>query len=89
METYNPIDVSFRDLLEEAVTQRIYSKIQYKTDLEEFITVTSLMKAILTEQGQEFIVLLDGEKIRLDRIVSLNGTVAPGYKDFMDLSCDC
>ncbi len=89
MEIYKPIDVSFHDQLEAAATQRIYSKIQYKTDLEEFITVTSLIKKMLVENGEEFIVLLDGEKIRLDRIVSLNGTVAPGYQDFMDLSCDC
>jgi Rho-binding antiterminator len=89
MEIYKPIDVSFHDQLKATVTQRIYSKIQYKTDLEEFITISSLIKNIIVENGEEFIVLLDGEKIRLDRIVSLNGTVAPGYKDFMDLSCDC
>jgi Rho-binding antiterminator len=89
MEIEKPTPTSFRTQLEAAITNRIYSKLQYKTDLEEFITVTSLLKNLVTEQGGEFVVLLDGEKVRLDRIVSLNGTIAPGYKDFMDLSCDC
>ena len=85
---YHPVACSFYDVLQEAATKRIYSKIQYYTDIREFLTVSAIIKDFHTKNGEEFIELSTGETIRLDRIVRINDHLAPG-QNIDDYTCDC
>jgi hypothetical protein len=89
METNQAAVTDFQKTLTTVIEQRIFSKIQYRTELQEFVTVTSLIKERVTEDGRESVVLANGEKLPLDKIVSINGVIAPGYEDYMAISCDC
>lgn len=86
---YKSISCSYYDILEATATRKIYSKIQYFTELKELITVNALIKTFVTENREEFMLLCSGEKIRLDRVVSVNDHLAPTYSGFEDFTCDC
>lgn len=85
---YHPVASSFYDILQEAATRRTYSKIQYYTEIREFLTVSAIIKDIYTKNGEEFLLLSTGENIRLDRIVRINDHLAPG-QNVDDYTCDC
>ncbi len=89
-QKYTPINCSFHDILLSLATEKKYCKIQYFTDIHEFITVNSIVKEVFTiAEKEEFMLLLEDEKIRLDRLVSINGIFAPQYTHIQDFSCDC
>ncbi|ELR68011.1 hypothetical protein C900_01274 [Fulvivirga imtechensis AK7] len=84
------MDQDFYSLLKEAVDRQRYIKLQYFTDIREFITTMSVAKALSSERNKgEYLTLASGEEIRLDGIVRIDDTVAPQYKDIMDFTCDC
>jgi Rho-binding antiterminator len=86
---YKPIDCGFYDVLESIATQRIYSKIQYHTEIGELVIVDALIKTFETENGAEFIILVTGEKIRLDYLIKINNYISPKYSNYYDFRCDC
>ncbi|TAF98716.1 MAG: hypothetical protein EAZ44_11075, partial [Cytophagia bacterium] len=55
---YQPIDCSFHDILLDNATKKKYHKIQYFTNLHEFITTDSIIKDVFTENKEEFLVLI-------------------------------
>jgi Rho-binding antiterminator len=90
---YKPIDCGFHDVLEATITRRTYTHLQYFTDLWEFTTVTGLLKNLVSERDAaglaEYLVIDTGERIRLDRVVNVNGTFAPPFRHYHDFTCDC
>lgn len=84
------INEQFYNFLLEKTDQHSFVKVQYFTDIREFITVTSVAKELLLkEDDNQYLVLASGEEIRVDKIVRVDDTVAPQYKDIMDFTCDC
>lgn len=80
----------FYNFLSEKTNWHSYVKVQYFTDIREFITVMAVAKELLLkEDDTEYLVLASGEEIGLDSIVRVDDTVAPQYKDIMDFTCDC
>jgi Rho-binding antiterminator len=88
MNDYKPISCDHYDFLESLATQGKYCKIQYFTDLQEFITTRTLFKNFVTVESQEFAILLTGEQVRLDKIIAIDGILSPHFQDFKDKSCD-
>lgn len=86
---YNPIDQKFRSILEDAASRKRYVKLQYFTDIHEFISVMAVVKDLLKHKDEEYLLLHTEEEIRLDKIVRIDGQVAPGYADTHDFTCDC
>jgi Rho-binding antiterminator len=87
-EEYSPVDTAFQDLLAAYVSKRSYIKIQFFTELREYISVTAILKELVSKDGAAFLLLSSGEEIRLDRVVRVDGHPAPGYK-IDDFTCDC
>ncbi len=80
--------IDFRALLTALVEQRKSVRIQYFTDINEFITTTAILKKIYESAGAEHLLLSSGEEIPLSKIVRVEDTPAPGYdKDYF--ACDC
>lgn len=79
--SYTPIDPDFDEVLRALVAQRASVRLQFYTDIHEFITRHATFKALLTRGSEQYLVLTTGEEVRLDRVVRVNDTPAPGYND--------
>ncbi len=88
MSSYKPISCNYHSVIEHYATKKIFCRLQYYTDINEFITVNTLITDVYTESGEEFIKISDGSFIRLDRIVRIDDEAAPGYDDKY-FKCDC
>jgi len=88
-QAYKPISCNYHDMLLAKATQKTYSKIQYFTEIREFLTVNAIIKDVFTNAKEEFMELATGEVIRLDRIISVDDEKLPAGKEIGDFSCDC
>jgi Rho-binding antiterminator len=70
------------DMLRSLIALRRYVKIFYSTDLNELLSVTSIMTNLQTGSDGGYVVLASGESIRVDRLVNVNGVYAPGHEDY-------
>lgn len=84
---YKPIDKAYHKLLETLVARRAAARLQFYTDIHEFLTLHATLKELVNRGDEEYLVLTTGEEIRLDRIVRIDDKPAPGYdEDFF--KCD-
>lgn len=67
--TYQPISCSYHDILLAQATKRLYSKIEYYTEIGELMTTMSVIKDIYTKKGEEFMELANGEIIRYGNFI--------------------
>jgi len=84
-ETAALTDADFRAL----IPLNKYVRLDYFTDLHEFIRTDALVKRITTADGTEQIELATGEAIQLDRIIRIDGHLSPNYPGYDDYSCSC
>lgn len=66
-----------------------YVRLEYLTDLNEFIKADVTIKQLLTENGVESLELATGDVVPLDRVVSISGKLSPRYPGYGNYSCDC
>ncbi len=88
MSSYQPIDCNFYDILEANATRKRYIRIQYFSDIQEFLTVDAIIKDLFIRDKAEYMLLSSGLEIRLDRLVSVDGHTLPG-QGFDSISCEC
>ena len=78
----------YLDMIRSLIALRKYVKLFYTTDLNELISVTSILTALKTGPDGDSVLLASGESIPLERLVNVNGVYAPGHEDYE--SClDC
>ncbi len=73
---YTPISCSFYDYLEEAATLGRSSAIQYLED-NRLEKIESRIQTLVTKNKIEYLVLENGQSIRLDYLLSINGKSLP------------
>ncbi|MCJ8165885.1 hypothetical protein MKJ04_13620 [Pontibacter sp. E15-1] len=78
-QAYKPVENGFREYLQEVVTNRPFIRVQYITDIREFATTTAVPTELIETDGAAYLLLATGEEIRLDRLVRIGDTPAPGY----------
>lgn len=86
--SYQPIDCNFYDILEANATRGRYIRIQYFSEIQEFLTVDAIIKDLYIKDKAEYMLLSNGSEIRLDRLISADGELVPG-KGFDGISCEC
>jgi Rho-binding antiterminator len=74
MNDYCLVDCGFHDQLEALATLRQTCQISYRTDTEEIIEVQSQIVDVYAANKADFLKLKDGTEIRLDRLISVNGS---------------
>lgn len=79
---YKPVESHFRQSIESLVAERKKVTLNYITDLRELLTTTGLVREITRRNGADYLTLNTGEEIRLDRIVRVENTLAPGYEGY-------
>lgn len=72
-----------------AIVPGRFVRLEYLTDLSEFIKADVLIKQLIHEDGIEQLELATGEVIPLDRVVSISGKLSPRYPGYGNYSCDC
>jgi len=83
--TVAPTDADFRAL----IPLNKYVRLDYFTDIREFIRTDALVKRITTADDTEQLELVTGEQIPLDRIIRIDGHLSPNYPGYDDYSCSC
>lgn len=73
---YIPINCSFYDYLEEAATLRLSSIIEY-LEGDQNIKIESRIKTLFIKDKIEFMMLENGQSIRLDHLIKFNGKPLP------------
>lgn len=81
----NALETAFRD----AIVPGKFVRIEYLTDLSEFIKTDALLKRHFEKEGIEYIELGQGDIIPLNRVVSLSGKLSPDFPGYANYSCDC
>ncbi|WP_018478781.1 hypothetical protein [Pontibacter roseus] len=84
---YKPIDPAFREELQALASRRAAARLQFYSDIGEFLTLHATLKELATKGEEEFLLLTTGEAIRLDRIARINDKPAPGYDEAF-FQCD-
>lgn len=74
---YIPIDCGFHDTLLDRATRRSVIELVYLDADEMPRTKHIVIKDVYTKQKEEFLLMNDGEIIRLDQIVSVDGIEPP------------
>lgn len=76
---YQPIDCNYYDRLEALATLRQRSRIDYVNTEGQSTTLEAVLIVDLqTRNKEEFMILEDGQEIRLDKLIAVNGVVVPG-----------
>ena len=88
MEEYRKVSCLFYDQLTDLIVQKKYVRIDFTTDIKEFIKRQTVLKDIVTIEKQEFLMLNTGESVRLDRIKKVDGIIPPHVKNDY-YQCDC
>lgn len=78
-------DTAFRS----AIVPGKFVRIEYLTDLNEFIKTDVTIKQLIHENGTESLEFATGDVIPLDRVVSISGNLSPRYPGYGNYSCDC
>jgi hypothetical protein len=72
-----------------AIEPRRYVRLEYLTDLHEFIKTDALVLGVRTHEGIDMLQLPDGQSIPLDRVVSIGGRLSPLFPGYANYACDC
>lgn len=75
-DKYQPIDCNFHDILLDRATRKIKVNLKYLLDNQP-IEKQVIFKDVNTKSKEEFLVLEDGETIRLDKIISVDQIILP------------
>ncbi|MBC8156398.1 MAG: hypothetical protein H7Z72_26220 [Bacteroidetes bacterium] len=86
---YQPIDRAFYDILATATDVRKFVRLEYLTDLSEFIKADVSLRRLFEQDGVELLELATGDIIPLDRVVSISGQLSPHFPGYANYSCDC
>ena len=78
-------DTAFRA----AIVPGKFVRLEYLTDLNEFIKADVLIRQLVQRDNSEWLELATGERILLDRVVSVSGNLSPRYPNYGNYSCDC
>jgi Rho-binding antiterminator len=74
---YIPINCSFYDRIEAAIVMKSVVQLEYSGLDDRPLIIETELKDTLTKEGEEFVILPSGEKIRMDRIICLDGLLLP------------
>ncbi|CAN5589680.1 hypothetical protein BH09BAC4_BH09BAC4_10810 [soil metagenome] len=82
------IDTSENDF-RAAIIPGKFVRLEYLTDLSEFIKTDVTIKQLVSRNGVEYLELATGDVVPLDRVISVSGKLSPRYPGYANYSCDC
>jgi len=77
-EPYRPVDCGFHDRLLALATLRTSCEVVYRDEGGRGRRTAGVIADVYTKGDEEFLLLEDGTRVRLDRLVSVGGHRPPG-----------
>ncbi len=72
-----------------AIEPRKFVRLEYLTDLNEFIKTDALVLGVGHQNGYDTLDLADGQHLPLNRVISIAGRLSPLFPGYANYSCDC
>lgn len=79
-EDYVPINCEFHDVLESTATRRHAANIRFTDDAGTEHTVHARIADLITVDRVEYLVTDAGQRVRLDRLVSVDGVKLADFR---------
>lgn len=80
MSDYIPIDCNYYDKIEETILFKKEVLLRFLGGDGQEQELNTKIRDTQALSGEEFILLPDGQKIRMDKIISIDGDIAPRDK---------
>jgi hypothetical protein len=88
--TYYPIDPDYHDMILKEMSEKETAVIHYFKDGQTLGNLSGKIKGIIADENHEdFVVLQSDEKVRIDRIIVLNGKPGPAYDEYDAYALAC
>ena len=78
LQDYKPIDCNFHDLILDRATKKVIVDLEYNFS-NGIQKKETKFKDVYTKSGEEFLLIEEGEIIRLDQILSVDGIKLQGF----------
>lgn len=85
----NPDFIVDENAFRSAIIPGKFVRLEYLTDLNEFIKADVTIKQLLHQDGADVLELATGDHVPLDRVISVSGNLSPRYPGYGNYSCDC
>ncbi|MFT5263236.1 MAG: Rho-binding antiterminator [Polaribacter sp.] len=76
---YKPIDCNLYDEVVLLIMRKQKIKIDYQNEAGKDLEAETILKDVFAKEGEEFILLENGERVRLDRLSKIDGREFEGY----------
>ncbi len=86
---YLPIDPDFYEILDNLTTNHKELKIFYFLPDNEIGQANGKYKEIKKTEDGEFLTIKDGRRVRLDRIITINGKPGPAFDEYDSYANAC
>lgn len=78
-QKYQPISCDYYDELEIVAMRQTIAEVVFENEAGEKTTISTKIKTLQTRNSEEFLILENGDEIRLDKLISMNGKVVKNY----------
>ena len=87
---YSPIDPDFYDILEKEISKKSISVVNYFGPDKEIEDVKGNLKEVFfIKHYESFLVFETDERVRLDRLITINGIPGPAYDEYDSYALAC
>ncbi len=87
---YLPVDPDYYEPIEQAISSEETITVHYFGEGNTLKNVHGIAeKIVTTSDGGDFILLSDGERIRLDRIIVFDGKPGPAFDEYDSYALAC
>ena len=87
---YSPIDPDFYEIIEKEKSKKGISTVNYFGPDNEIEDAKGIIKEVFFIKHYEaFLVFEKGERVRLDRLITLNGIPGPAYGEYDSYALAC
>ncbi|QEC53154.1 hypothetical protein EDD80_104126 [Anseongella ginsenosidimutans] len=88
-DDYLPVPWDFREVLDEAIQKGVSGRIHYFSPEPQVERVEGRVDALKKETSGEYLLTDKGEKVRLDKIITLFGKPGPAFDDYESYGNAC
>ena len=90
---YSPVDPDFEETIQKELHKNQQTRIHYFNETNDWEMENGTAEKLVREGQAEFLQLQSGVRIRIDRIITINGKPGPKYEEFeaygnICLDCD-
>lgn len=87
---YLPVDPDFYDIIEKEKLKKKIAVVNYFGENNSLEDARGAIEGIISSKNEEKFISFDtGEKVRLDRVITINGRPGPAYDEYDSYALAC